>query len=334
MIAPLAAVLAGLAAGFAAAGDRFGIVEHRIVVAGCPIRIRITGTRLVDDLTAAFGHLPEPDPGVAMDTINCWVDDQTTSGTGAALLPERYQFVTGFDGCIDALDPDTGIAWRRIWMPRPPWWELAAPFRSPLFWLLANRGRFLTHGAAVAHHGGAALIAGPGGSGKSSTALTCLLAGFDYLGDDYTVTAPGDEPRVDSLYGSAKVSPDGIDGIGDLLRDAADFTGSDGEKMVVWPIRTFPDRVVTSAEIRVVLVPTITGHPATTLAPIGRADALRALAPSSILQFPAGSAAALSAMTRLVREVPCRALLLGTDRSAIPGVVAAAIDGRVSGTGG
>jgi hypothetical protein len=253
---------------------------------------------------------------------------------GKWVLRERYQFITGFEGCIDVFDPSGTAAWRRIGIPRLPWWEVAAPLRNPLFWLLGNRGRFLTHAAAVGYDGKAALIVGPGGSGKSTTALTCLLAGFDYLGDDYTVTSTHDGPRVDCLYGSAKLSPRGVDGMDELVRDAAEFAATDGEKLVVWPIRTFPDRVVTSAAVEAILVPTITGEPATTLAPITKADALRALAPSSILQFPAGGAAALAAMARLVEAVPCRALLLGTDRRSIPAVVAEAIDaGGVSETG-
>jgi hypothetical protein len=340
--APPAELLADLADGFAAAGDRAGVLEYLFEVGGCPIRIRLTGDRFAHDLTAAFHHLPKPEHSAPADTINCWVDDREFGLPGSLLAPgetvdrafhgkwvlrERYQFITGFEGCIDVFDPAGTTAWRRLGVPRLPWWEVAAPFRNPLFWLLGNRGRVLTHAAAVGFGGRAALIVGPGGSGKSTTALTCLLAGFDYLGDDYTVTSTDGGPRVDCLYGSAKLSPQGIEGMEDLVRDAAGFTGADGEKLVVWPSRTFPDRVVTSAAVQVILVPTITGEPATTLAPIAKAAALRALAPSSILQFPAGGAAALTAMARLVEAVPCRTLLLGTDRRSIPGVVADAIEG-------
>jgi hypothetical protein len=338
--APPAELLGDLAAGFADAADRLGVVDSEFVVAGCPIRVRITGERFARDLTAAFDHLPKPEDGGATGTINCWVDDREFDLPGSLLAPgetvdgafrgkwvlrERYEFVTGFEGCIDVFEPDGPAAWRRLGLSRLPWWEVAAPFRNPLFWLLGSRRRILTHAAAVGYGGRAALIVGPGGAGKSTTALTCLLAGFDYLGDDYTVTSIDPEPRVACLYGSAKLSPTGIDGMDELIRDAADFMGTDGEKLVVWPSRTFPDRVVGEAAVQAILVPTITGEPATSLAPIGRSEALRALAPSSILQFPAGGAAALSAMARLVEAVPCRALLLGTDRPSIPDVVAEAI---------
>jgi hypothetical protein len=338
--APPADLLADLAAGFDEAAGRFDVSEYAIAVGGHGIRMRFTGDRSFGNLTAAFDHLAKPAATDPTDTINCWADqaefglppsllalDPSGNDTSPArwTLRERYPFITGFEGCIDVFDPSGPLAWRRIFTERLPWWEIAAPLRNPLFWLLGGCGRFLTHAAAVAVDGQAALVVGPGGSGKSTTALTCLLDGMDYLGDDYTVTSLDEEPLVHSLYGSAKLQPEGVEGMEALIRDAGEFTGTDGEKLVVWPIRTLPDRVVTDARIRAILVPTITGATGTTLASIAPAAALRALAPSSILQFPAGGATSLSAMARLVEAVPCFALQLGSDRRLIPGVVASAI---------
>ena len=80
------------------------------------------------------------------------------------------------------------------WVPdgnRAPPWEQAAPFRgiSSSTWV-ARHGRRYVHGAAVGIGGRAALIVGPGGSGKSTTALTCFAAGMDYAGDDYCIVDP------------------------------------------------------------------------------------------------------------------------------------------------
>ena len=67
-------------------------------------------------------------------------------------------------------------------------------------------GRQLVHAAAVGTDEGALLITGRGGVGKSTTALACLEAGMQFLGDDYVVVGLDPEPQVYRLYGSAKLT--------------------------------------------------------------------------------------------------------------------------------
>jgi hypothetical protein len=326
-------LLAYLKAGFASAGDRLGVVDYATEIAGCPIQVRFAGGRFREDLTASFDHLPQPGSDRPVDVINVWYEDASTVGDHARgrqlpdreLLEARPSDVAGFPGCLDVFDPAESVAWRRVSSMHLPWWEIAAPLRNPVFWLLQRRNRWVTHAAAVARSGQAVLIVGPSGAGKSTTALTCLLAGFDYLGDDYTVLSLDGEPRIHSLYGSAKLSPSGVEGMEDLVRDAAEFLGTHGEKVVVWPSRTFPQRVATSARVVAILAPTITDSRDSTLMEISPAEALRALAPSSILQFPSAGAQMFEALARLARSVPCWSLRLGSDRRQIPDVVGQSI---------
>ena len=87
---------------------------------------------------------------------------------------------------------------------------------------------------------------------------------------------------------------------------------------MVWPSRTFPTRIADSAPIATVIAPVVRGVGATRVTRISPAQALAALAPSSILQIPGAGESALAQMAGIVRTVPCWQLELGADRAAVP----------------
>ena len=60
------------------------------------------------------------------------------------------------------------------------------------------------------------LLAGKGGSGKSTTALVCLHSSLVYAGDDYCLLATDDGPYVFSLYSTGKLNPDDVYRFSDL----------------------------------------------------------------------------------------------------------------------
>ena len=94
------------------------------------------------------------------------------------------------------------------WLPsiaQLPEWAMAAPFRIVLSWLCNRHHMQIVHGAAVAIEDKAVLLAGKGGSGKSTTALACALAGWIYLGDDYCAVEPA-AGKVHMVYRTAKVT--------------------------------------------------------------------------------------------------------------------------------
>ena len=89
-----------------------------------------------------------------------------------------------------------------------------------------------------------------------------------------------------------------------------------------------PD-ILMAAETKVgaLALPRVTGAEETTWAPASRAEALRRLAPSSILQLPFISPGpALARMAELAQAVPVYRLELGTDLDGIPRRVAELLD--------
>ena len=98
-----------------------------------------------------------------------------------------------------------------------------------------------------------------------------------------------------------------------------------GEKPYILLHQHFPEKIVPSLPIRLILVPQVTGAETTTMRPVSAAAALLALAPSTIFQLPGGTSAKFKEMAALVHQVPCYTLALGTDLTQIPPVIARAI---------
>ncbi len=180
-----------------------------------------------------------------------------------------------------------------------PWWELAAPLRPALHFALAGPTSHLVHAAVVGEsRRGGVLLAGPGGSGKTTLALAAVERGMAYVGDDYVFLEHG---VAWNLYRTAKVD-----------------AGADREKVVS---HVSPGSLVEALPVRAVIVPTIRGG-RTRLQRIGGAEALRALAPSTAFQMPFDRGAVLATLAQLVRQVPCFKLELG----AAPGPAVSALE--------
>jgi len=201
-----------------------------------------------------------------------------------------------------------------------PWYDRAAPLRTLLHWTVTVAGRHLLHAGAVAGAKGAALLVGKGGSGKSTTAVLCLEAGFDYLGDDYVLLTVDPAPTVHSVYGTAKVTRYTVRRL-PSLEVAIVARGRTFEKSVVDIGAYRPQRLRRSAPVSAVVVPTVAPGVRTRLRPIAAAAALRALAPSTVLQLPHEGGQALSAMAELVRDLPAYALDLGDDDADVPALL-------------
>lgn len=68
--------------------------------------------------------------------------------------------------------------------------------------------RILLHAAAVGWGGKGVLVVGRGGSGKSTFAVSSLMAGMDFVSDDYTLVTASGPLQAMPLYTSVAVNPD------------------------------------------------------------------------------------------------------------------------------
>jgi hypothetical protein len=323
-----------------AAARRGGAVARTYRIGDHAVRLRLAGPALDAPLTPAWRHLEGPGAPPAL-TVSAW--DGASTGVGLppapwgadAYLPQGR--IRGFDdgpvlaahdagtGILNVLDRERGRAtW---WTPDAaalPSWETGAPLRILVHWWVADRGLQLVHAAAVATAAGAALLVGRGGSGKSTTALACLRAGLGYLADDYCLVA-SDPPRVFSLYGTAKLDGAMLARFPELAGRVRNPDRPAGEKAVLVLPAAGAGGLRPAAPLRALVVPRVSGADPPRLRPAARAEALRALAPSTIFQLPGAGAGALGRLGAVVRALPAFVLELGPDLDAAAARVAEAI---------
>jgi hypothetical protein len=93
------------------------------------------------------------------------------------------------------------------------------------------------------------------------------------------------------------------------------------EKAVIFLQRYYPEKLIGGFPIKAVLVPRITEQTETRLLPTASVQALKALAPSSLFQVPGAGHEKFQMLAKLVKQVPCFSLELGSDIAAIPHVI-------------
>jgi hypothetical protein len=168
-----------------------------------------------------------------------------------------------------------------------PWWERAAPLRW-LFDDLARDSDMATlHAAVVARDRRGVLIAGPGGTGKSTLALACVDLGMDYVSDDYCLLDTRRGATCMALYSTAKMN---------------DLAAQGTAKHIVFLDETSPGALTASAEIVAILLPRFAAD--LRLEPVSAGLALRQIAPSTFAQSEASGPDLLRQLVKLADAAP------------------------------
>lgn len=342
-----AAFLAGAAQSFERAADAESIHERSFTVAGRELVLRFAGPRLIEPLSAALEHHPPGGAGGPRLTVCLW---ESSSVAEMSALPEGPRVgVPAGEGrmgeparvrihylpaqralCLLDRADDTAYFCAAD-AELLPYWEVGSPLLTLLSWWMEEHGRQLVHGAALGTDRGGVLLVGPGGSGKSSTALATLCPGASsdglrYAGDDYCLVSADPEPRAHSLYGTGKLNPDQAERFPDLVAGPLLNAERVGEEKALFLVsRRWPDRIVHRFPLTALLVPMIDGGRCR-VEPITGGAALAALAPSTVLQLPGAGQRALATMADLTRRIPSYALRLSPDPREAPAVLSELVE--------
>jgi hypothetical protein len=326
--------LAQLETSFRRAAANETVAARRYRIGGANLALELAGAALVEPMTRAFGHLAAGEAGLADLHVRLWdvaatgsppppppwsIDRYAARGEIEHPLGDHIRAAFSIDSgiflCLD-LAASAGYGWVRDAAALRPW-DAAAPLRSLLGWWFRERGGQLVHGGAVGTDRGAVLLAGRGGSGKSSTAVECVRAGMKFLSDDYALLRPsGRELRVWSLYGSAKIDRTHLARAFPELAARSPETAHapppwEFDKRTVYVGELFPGRVAESLPLRAIAVPHVAEDGVTRVRAASPAEVLTALAPTTIFQLPGARADALEFMAGVARTVPGYALSLG-----------------------
>lgn len=345
-----ASVLSGLQDSWQSVASTASLHRLGVRIGGVPVIIESADAALLDRLRPALAHHPRLDVSDANDdagrgvvTLRIWsLDapgavrpamppalvqraDASATGPGGSQVRARFDHA---NRALMAWDSASDVAW---WcldsMDGLEWWEEAAPFRPLLSWILPAHQRHFAHCAAVGSSDGAIVLVGPGGSGKSTTALACHLDGMGYVGDDYCLITNDPVPVVHSLYGTAKVRIGESVESGPLASHMMRATPPAGGKAVALVSARDGAHLVASAPVAVVAAVSVGTDSRTRVYDATRAEVLAALAPNSLQQLPGVTPASFTALSQLVRSTPVCRIELGHDRDEVVAVVRAVLAG-------
>jgi hypothetical protein len=318
--------------------------EIRIAVGEASVGLRFASASLERQFAPAFRHLAGNLAGTDL-SVTLW--DASTEAPAVPRLPwpiEAYRpcgEVAGysdgpcylhFDAPMSALtvfDTKRGTA---AYISRKstalPKYEIAGPLRSLIHRFGVDRGMALVHAGAVARSNLAALITGPKGTGKSTTVLSCVAAGFDYLGDDRCLLTAGGEPRVHSVYSSAKIFVDELDRYPIAgLREAALPPGpTDNGKGLIYVDRIAPASVARSARLHCIISPVPVGGRRSKLVRRSGSEALRLLIAEIVGHSPVTAAQSLALLKQICASVPFYRLEAGRHLPEVAATIARSLE--------
>jgi len=308
------------------------------------IRLQFAGEALLSKICPALEHLANPEvaapdleiglwdsasTGVAMPSPPWELDQIGAKGEIAAFIDE--EIFTSFQRGPDVFSiyhrgRRRGFFWVRD-AGRIPIYESGSPLRYLLHLFFKNEGRHFVHGAALGTAAGAALLTGKGGMGKSTTAAAGLFSRLSYLGDDYVLMSGGPRPLVYSLYNSVKFSENSLGLLPKLGSHVSNPAKKPDEKFIVFLSSAFPEKLLTQAPLRAILIPQIDLSEKPFLEPVSAVEALKAMAPSTLIQLPQANPELFFQLSGLVKNLPSFRLHLGSDPRRAADAVAEFLEG-------
>lgn len=312
------------------------LAERRLVV-------RTVGQALQEVFTPSLTHLPTMctyHPGglevLAWDEAATGVElpapPWTPPPVGTATSAPRLTLPEGGEGyrinlaeqdslfILYSIERGQAVIWVRD-AAQLPTYVHSAPFPTLMHWWSQQQGLRLLHAGCVGTSSGAALIVGKSGSGKSTTSLHCALSGFSYVSDDLCMVRTQPSPHAYCVFNSGKLLPDSLARFPELAAHSRDpLPGVEG-KPVIFMHQHYPERVAVDLPLKVLVAPRVAGTEGTRFMPILPAEALKALAPSTLLPRANPEPAAFHDMARLVRSLPCYRIELGTRLDEVSAVL-------------
>ncbi len=314
--------------------------ESSYVLAGQTVNMRIVGQRLAEFMDLPFAHLRVDHPQLTGPRLNIELWDQAETNVSCRLglirddLDLHPNLKHSADGryasyqlqhSLVSLDRSSGfICGYASNAEELSLYERGRPLHVLLSLWHKSLDMPLVHAGLVSKSGRGVLLAGPGGSGKSTSAITSAFAGFDYLSEDLVgLQASPDNGFVGhSLYSSTFIEPNHLKRFalfdGHAIKGKYPFE----TKLLVLLSQIAPLRFARACRIHAVVLPRVLHLPASRLRPASKGEALLTLAPSSLLVGEKSNGLqGFNKLAQLVEQVPCYWLELGGALEEIPCVL-------------
>ena len=313
----------------AAAFSPSGVSDSYYILAGDLVRFRIAGRELARRLHLPFAHL-RGNRGTGKTpqlTIELWDQAETgvecpeQIGRRAQNLPDDRHVSYRFNRTSVFFDRRSKHMIGSVTSAATlSLYESGRPLHPPLAQWLNDQRVPLIHAGLVSKGGKGMLLAGAGGSGKSTTALTCLEADYQYLSDDLLglQLLPDGSFVGHSLYSSTYLEAGHLGRFSKLGRHAIKSLDNAEDKLLVLLSEIFPARLERTGTIHVIALPRVRHQSESTFSVAPKSKALFALVPSSRNVNKRLGMADFEVLTQLVERVPCYWLDLAEDLNEIP----------------
>lgn len=318
--------------------------EERYVFAGRPVRLRVVGAEMAMRTHRAFAHLRcTGDLRSPALRIDLWDETETAiPGLPEAFTSDLERNWLACDGVLtasldgryvgfryrEAVTILDRVEQRMIGCRRHGARLSGGDYSKPLLMMLSiwyhDRGVQVLHTGLMAHSGLGVLVPGESGSGKSTTTVSGVEQGLEFLGDDFV----GLERSANggflghSLFSTACIVRDNLSRFPELRQQVVDDASQAEDKPILFLSEIFPDRIRTTVPIRAVVLLRIRQE-RTRVRPARRAEALHHIAASTLhTVVPRPGRDALEMIGALVETVPAWWLELGSDLCDIPAAFA------------
>jgi hypothetical protein len=188
---------------------------------------------------------------------------------------------------------------------------------------MRRRGYFLIHAFAACPPGQkCALIVGQIGSGKTTTGMALLNAGWKLLSNDSPIIKTGGE--VLSYPGLLAAYPNTLERF-ETTRSLS-VSGDPAHKIIVAAEGIWPEVWTERAPAGAILFPQIEARAQHILEPLTQPEALRLILPHAIEQWDKAMIPAhLATLNQLIQSAPAFRLRLGPDTSTLPAIIQSAL---------
>ena len=301
------------------------------------VRLRVIGRTLIEPLRTPFVHLQDTAGSNAAPrlVIDAWEPDITDVEDLDAPPSDAAATWTIDGGLLTSCAGGRLVRYRHgastMWLDRQVRHivschaaagpvgldERSKPFAMLLAIWYGDRGVQVVHAGLVARADRGVLVAGPSRSGKSLVTLACLDAGFDVLGDDHVglQRSPDGSFMGHSLYGSARLHPRVLARLPSL---AAHVVTDDGDAKALLLLSPYRRQLRRRASIQALALPCAARRATARIRRATPGEALRRLAPSSLMMPFGAGGAGFARLAEMVQRVPAYWLEVGRDVTQVP----------------
>ena len=235
---------------------------------------------------------------------------------GMLVVDGARNLVEGYFVRPDAMDPDVCTSF----------------FHFALTELLKRNGMFTVHATALEYHGRGVLIPGYSGQGKTTSFLSLLRSGFQYLSDDYPLIRDrGTHMELLPFPMKIDVTDRTIEFFPELRNAAQGIVKQGIYKKNFHAEDLYADSIGSSCTPAMILFPHVVDMPHSCLEPLPKSRALEAILPQGLLVYDQVVARQeFQMLSRLVQQVDCYRLHFGRDILDLPKLITPLLESRKS----